>query len=117
MLTVVPSHVNARFAVLTFLEICSRIVLVKQPHEMRPGNRYWKPPPAPADTWTLRDLARAKLALVAVCKRCRHRSVLFPYSLAEKLGQHFPVGQLAQRLRCTECDALGWVTLHQSVRD
>ena len=90
---------------------------MKQSDEMRPGNRYWKPSPAAPDTRTLRDLARAKLALVAVCQRCRHRSVLFPYSLAEKLGQHFQVSQLAQRLRCTECNALGWVTVHQSVRD
>ena len=87
---------------------------MKEPHEMRPGNRYWKPS---AQARTLRDLARAKVALEAVCRRCNHRRLLLPYDLAAKLGAEFPVDQLAKRLRCTECQALGWVTLHDSVRD
>lgn len=81
---------------------------------MRPGNRYARPPTAGR---TLRDLAKAKLALVAVCRRCNHRRLLFAYELAERVGANFPVEQLASRLRCTECQALGWVTLHDSVRD
>jgi DNA-directed RNA polymerase subunit RPC12/RpoP len=81
---------------------------------MRPGSRYWKPAPG---TRTLRDLAKAKLALIAVCQRCRHRSLLFPLDLAERLGANFPLDQIASRLRCTECQALGWVTLHDSMRD
>jgi len=64
---------------------------------MRPGNRYWKPS---AKARTLRDLARAKIALVAICRRCSHRSVLFPHELAEKVGAEFPVDQLPPRLRC-----------------
>jgi hypothetical protein len=87
---------------------------MKQPQDMRPGSRYWRPAVKPR---TLRDLAVAKVALVAVCRRCRHQKVLFPYGLAERLGADFPVDRLAPRLRCTECRALGWVTLHDSVRD
>ena len=62
-------------------------------------------------------MARAKLALVAVCKRCRHRQLLFPLDLAERLGADFLVDQLPQHLRCTDCRALGYANLQPSVRD
>ena len=87
---------------------------MKQAEDMRPGSRYWRPAGKPR---TLRDLAVAKVALVAVCRRCHHQKLLFPYGLAERLGQDFPVEQLAPRLRCTECRALGWATMQESVRD
>jgi len=87
---------------------------MKEPHETRPGSHYWK---AGAKPQTLLDLARAKLALVATCRRCKHRQTLFPYGLASKLGSDFPVDQLAARLRCTECRARGLVTLQNSMRD
>jgi hypothetical protein len=87
---------------------------MKEPQEMRPGNRYARPA---KKARTLQDLAMAKLALVAVCQRCRHRKLLFPLDLAERLGASFPVDQVPPRLRCTECRALGWVALHDSVRD
>jgi hypothetical protein len=70
-----------------------------------------------ANIRTLRDLARAKLALVAVCQRCRHRHLLFPLDLAERLGANFLVAELSPRLRCTECKALGMAALQPSVRD
>jgi hypothetical protein len=38
---------------------------------------------------TIRDLARAKLALVAVCRRCRHLHLLFPLDLAGPVGTDF----------------------------
>jgi len=87
---------------------------MKQPEDMRPGSRYWRAAGKPR---TLRDLAVAKVALVAVCRRCGHQKLLFPYGLAERLGQDFPLERLAARLRCTECQALGWVVMHESVRD
>jgi hypothetical protein len=71
----------------------------------------------PPSVRTVRDLARAKLAPVAVCQRCRHRHLLFPLDLAERLGANFLVAELARRLRCTECKALGMAALHPSVRD
>jgi hypothetical protein len=71
----------------------------------------------PAHIRTVRDLARAKLALIAVCQRCRHRQLLFPLDLAERLGATFLVAELAPRLRCTDCKALGMAAVHPSVRD
>ena len=71
----------------------------------------------PPSVRTVRDLAQAKLALVAVCQRCRHRHLLFPLDLAERLGADFLVADLAQRLRCTDCKALGMAVVHPSVRD
>jgi hypothetical protein len=66
---------------------------------------------------TIRDLAKAKLAVDVVCRRCRHRQLLFPMSLAERVGADFPVAELPRRLRCTGCQARGWVAIHPSVRD
>jgi hypothetical protein len=71
----------------------------------------------PPSVRTIRDLARAKLALVAVCQRCRHRHLLFPLDLAERVGADFLVAELAPRLRCTACKALGVAAVHSSVRD
>ena len=71
----------------------------------------------PPSVRTIRDLARAKLALVTVCQRCRHRHLLFPLDLAERLGPDFLVADLAPRLRCTDCKALGMAAVHPSVRD
>jgi hypothetical protein len=71
----------------------------------------------PPSVQTIHDLACAKLALVAVCQRCRHRHLLFPLDLAERLGADFLLDQLPRRLRCTECKALGMAALQPSVRD
>ena len=73
--------------------------------------------PLPAHIRTIRNIAREKLALVAVCQRCRHRHLLFPLDLAERLGANFLIADLAPRLRCTECKALGMAAIHPSVRD
>jgi hypothetical protein len=43
----------------------------------------------PPSLQTVRDLAREKLALVAVCQRCRHRHLLFPLDLAGPVGADF----------------------------
>jgi len=72
----------------------------------------------PANVKTIRDLARAKLAVEAVCQRCRHRHLFFPLDLAARVGDgNFPISELTQRLRCTSCRARGWVSLQPSVRD
>jgi hypothetical protein len=42
---------------------------MKPPHLLRPGNRYARE----RGGRTLGDLVRAKMALVAVCRRCKHR--------------------------------------------
>ena len=52
---------------------------------------------------TLGQLVAAKMALVAVCRRCKHRRVLYPANLIPNLRRDFPAIELRQRLRCTGC--------------
>ena len=42
---------------------------MKQPHEMRAGNRYAR---ELEERRTLGDLIERKAALVAICRRCKH---------------------------------------------
>ena len=73
---------------------------MKQPHEMRPGNRYAK---ERGEGRTLGELVRLKMALVVVCPRCKHRRLLYPANLIEKFGEDYPAINLRPRLRCTGC--------------
>src|SRR5262245_45911320 len=52
---------------------------------------------------TLGELVAARIALVAVCRRCQHRRVLYPGHLAARYGENFPAIELRKRLRCTAC--------------
>jgi hypothetical protein len=72
----------------------------KQPHEMRPGNRYARETGAGR---TLAQLVLAKMALVAICHRCKHRRVLYPANLIFKYGEDCPAIDLGERLRCSKC--------------
>jgi hypothetical protein len=47
---------------------------MKKPHEMRSGNRYAR---ELGPGRTLGQLAEQKMALIAVCRRCQHRKVLY----------------------------------------
>jgi hypothetical protein len=68
--------------------------LVKEPHEMRPGNRYARHPEARR---TLAHLIATKTALVAIRQRCKHRRLLFPAALAsQSIGRRFEGGRRAQ---------------------
>jgi hypothetical protein len=84
---------------------------MKQPHEMRPGNRYARQ----AQT-RLGDLIASKCALVAICRRCKHRRLLFPPVLASRLGENFLVVDLPQHLRCDECKRHGTAKVYESSR-
>jgi hypothetical protein len=79
---------------------------------MRPGYRYAR---EAGLGHTLRELASAKMALVAVCPHCKHQRVLFIASLIERYGENFPVLALRERLRCTSCRAR-MPNLHESSR-
>ena len=57
---------------------------MKAPHEMRPGNRYAR---EPGSGPTLGDLVKAKMALVAVCRRCKHRRTLYKQTAIGALKQ------------------------------
>jgi hypothetical protein len=63
---------------------------------MRPGNRYDRGK-------TLGDLVRAKLVLLAVCRRCKHERVLYPITLIERFGEHAPAIDIRPLLRCSAC--------------
>lgn len=86
---------------------------MKEPHEMRPGNRYAR---EARDQRTLSELARLKMALVAVCRRCKHRRLLYPAALAYQLGKDFKVIDLRHRLRCAGCCGYGTANVYESVR-
>jgi hypothetical protein len=86
--------------------------VVKKPHELRPGNRYAR---ATGAGRTLGQLMDSKMALVAVCRRCKHRSVLYPRNLIPRFGEDCPAIELRQRLRCSAC-RYGSANLHESAR-
>jgi hypothetical protein len=86
---------------------------MKEPHEMRPGNRYAREADARK---TLADLNGRKTALVAICRRCKHRRLLFPAKLAGELGEGTKVVDVQKRLRCGNCGGYGMANLHESSR-
>jgi DNA-directed RNA polymerase subunit RPC12/RpoP len=55
------------------------------------------------------------MALIAVCRQCKHRRVLFPANLITRYGEDFPVIELRKRLRCSDCRGR-MVNLHESSR-
>ena len=63
---------------------------------MRPDNRYNRGK-------TLGELMRAKLVLVAVCRRCKHEHVLYPALLIERFGESTPAIDIRPFLRCRVC--------------
>ena len=80
---------------------------------MRPGNRYAREVEVRK---TLGDLIGRKAALIAICRRCKHRRLLFPASLASQLGEEFKVLELRKRLRCEGCRGYGTANIHESTR-
>jgi hypothetical protein len=85
---------------------------MKEPHEMRPGNRYAR---ERGESRTLGDLVRAKKALVVICRRCKHRRLLYPANLIPQFGESCPAITLRERLRCTQCRYRS-ANLHESAR-
>jgi hypothetical protein len=63
---------------------------------MRPGNRYDRGN-------TLGEIIRAKLVLLAVCRRCQHQRLIYPLSLIERFGENTPAIDIRPHLRCTAC--------------
>ena len=67
---------------------------------MRPGNRYAREARIGR---TLGEMVRAKMALVAICHRCKHRRVLYPANFVCRYGGSLPAIELRKHLRCTGC--------------
>jgi|RhiMethySRZTD1v2_1073278.scaffolds.fasta_scaffold1043624_1 hypothetical protein len=64
---------------------------------------------------TLRQLIAAKMALVAICRRCKHRRVLYPANFIDRFGEDCPAILLREHLRCSECRGK-MANLHESAR-
>jgi len=62
---------------------------------------------------TLGRLIDARMALVAVCRRCKHRRVLYPRNLIDRFGADCPAIELRDYLRCTACRSRS-ANLHES---
>lgn len=84
------AHHNARWRL--------ELVVGRGSQGMLPINPY-----SPALRRTLSDLARERLSLLAVCRRCKHRGVIYTAALVEQLGPDFPAVRVRERVRCTAC--------------
>lgn len=72
-------------------------------------------PPPTRPRRSLKELMVQKAALLVVCRRCKHRRLLYPARLSEQLGPDFQVIDLRQRLRCSQCRALA-ANIHETTR-
>ena len=64
---------------------------------------------------TLGQLIDDKMALVAICRRCKHQRVLYPAVYLERFGDGCPAIALRHLLRCSSCGARA-ANLHVSAR-
>jgi hypothetical protein len=64
---------------------------------------------------TLGELINAKMALVAICRRCKHQRVLYPADYTARFGEDCPAILLREHLRCSECRGK-MANLHESAR-
>ena len=64
---------------------------------------------------TLGQLIDDKMALVAICRRCKHQRVLYPAIYIERFGDDCPAIALRDHLRCSSCGARA-ANLHESAR-
>jgi hypothetical protein len=55
------------------------------------------------------------MALVAICRRCKHQRVLYPAVYIERFGDDCPAIALRHLLRCSSCGARA-ANLHESAR-
>jgi hypothetical protein len=65
---------------------------------------------------TLGQLIDERMALVAICRRCKHQRVLYPANFIERFGEHCPAIELCQHLRCSSCRTRAMANLHESTR-
>jgi hypothetical protein len=78
---------------------------------VRAGNRYGR-----ANVGrTLGQLTASKIALVAICRRCKHRRVLFAANYVPRFGEDYPAIEVRKHLRCSNCRGRV-VNLHEASR-
>jgi len=64
---------------------------------------------------TLGQLIDSKMALVAICRRCKHQRVLYPADYAKRFGEDCPAIALREHLRCSSCGGR-MANLYESAR-
>lgn len=64
---------------------------------------------------TLADLMKSRIVLIAICRRCKNRRLLFPGHLIAR-GESLTVADLRPRLRCSRCGGYGTANLHEATR-
>jgi hypothetical protein len=64
---------------------------------------------------TLGQLMDSKMALVAICRRCKHQRVLYPANYVQRFGADCPAILLREHLRCSDCHGK-MANLHESAR-
>ena len=64
---------------------------------------------------TLGQLIHAKMALVVICRRCKHRRVLYPANYIPRFGVTCPAIELRKHLQCSRCHGR-MANLHESAR-
>jgi hypothetical protein len=52
---------------------------------------------------TLGQFVNSKVALVAICRRCKHRRVLYPANYIERFDADRPAIELRKHLCCSSC--------------
>ena len=57
----------------------------------------------------------SRMALVAICRRCKHQRVLYPANFIERFGENYPAVALREHLRCSSCHGR-MANLHESAR-
>ena len=55
------------------------------------------------------------MALVAICRKCKHQRVLYPANYIPRFGEDCFAIELRERLRCTNCRGRV-ANLHESAR-
>lgn len=93
------------FLICSGMKMISRMDCSARP-TAHPGRRTGK---------TLGRLVDENIALVAICKQCKHRKLLSPGHLAAALGRDVEAIAVRTRLRCTRCGCRG-PNLHEMTR-
>ena len=86
---------------------------MKQPHEMRPGNRYGRQAQARR---TLGDLIANRAPSSPSARGASIGGCCFLLCFASHLGESFLVVDLPQHLRCAECKRHGTAKVYEPPR-
>ena len=95
-----PSNSGSDSAASSSLPKTDRSGPAQSDSTMRTGNRHAR---ERGFGRTLGQLVDSKMALVAICRRCRHQRVLYPANFIERFGAGCPAIALREHFRCSSC--------------